>query len=385
MGRDFDSLMMRRAVALAMRGRGGVEPNPMVGCVIARDGRVLAEAWHERFGGPHAEAAALSLCGDKAAGSTAYVTLEPCAHENKKTPPCAPRLIHAGVGRVVIGCIDPNPDVSGRGITQLRQAGVTVEISPLEAPCRQLIAPFVAKIKLGRPYVTLKWAQSADGRVAGAGGRRVQIGNPASMAQVHALRARSDAILIGSHTALNDDPLLTARHVDHARPLIRIVLDSHLRISETSQLVRTALEVRTWLYCSAGMTQSDKARRMADGGLDIRMGCESGGRIDLSAVLKDLAAADVTHLLVEPGPILTQSFIEANLANRAWIFRSPIKLDEPSAPSAVPLDWPVTAKVDLKGDILTEYLNPASAVFFDLCASADVALARGAGITADRR
>lgn len=181
---------MRSAIALAMRGRGGVEPNPMVGCVIVRDGHVIGQGWHERFGGPHAEPAALASCTRPVTGATIYVTLEPCCHTNKKTPPCVPRLIDARPARVVVGCADPNPQVSGRGIRQLRDAGIAVDVGILEPACRQLIAPFIALVTHHRPYVTLKWAQTADGKVAGPGGARLQVSNAASMKQVHELRAR---------------------------------------------------------------------------------------------------------------------------------------------------------------------------------------------------
>src|SRR3954451_23545285 len=174
---QFDDDFMRRAIRLAMNGRGRVEPNPMVGCVIVKDGRVIGEGFHQQYGGPHAEPNALASCTESPAGGTAYVTLEPCCHTNKKTPPCAPRVIEAGIARVVVGCLDPNPEVDGKGVAMLRAAGVTVDGPVLEGEAKQLIAPFIARTRLGRPYVTLKWAQTADGKVAGPGGTRMQISN----------------------------------------------------------------------------------------------------------------------------------------------------------------------------------------------------------------
>ena len=163
-GPELDVKMMARAIQLAQRGRGRVEPNPMVGCVIVnRDGRVIGEGFHEEFGGPHAEPAALASCTESPAGATAYVTLEPCCHTNKKTPPCVPALIEARLARVVAGSVDPNPDVNGQGLDQLRAAAIQVTQGVLEESAKQLLAPFIARVVYDRPYVTLKWAETADG------------------------------------------------------------------------------------------------------------------------------------------------------------------------------------------------------------------------------
>src|SRR2546423_8567983 len=237
---EFDREMMTRAIRLAMNGRGGVEPNPMVACVIAKDGRVIGEGFHAQFGGPHAEPTALAACSESPAGATAYVTLEPCCHTDKKTPPCVPALIAAEIARVVCGCVDPNPQVNGRGLEMLRAAGIAVEVNVLEEPAKQLLGPFIARTVYDRPYVTLKWAESADGKVAGAGGKRRQISNPRSTRALHELRGRSDAIMVGINTVLADDPMLIARDVRSARPLIRVVLDSQLRIPMDSRLVHSA-------------------------------------------------------------------------------------------------------------------------------------------------
>src|SRR4051794_4012540 len=181
-----DEQHLRRAIRLAMNGRGRVEPNPMVGCVIvARDGRVIGEGYHQQFGGPHAEPNALASCTESPQGATAYVTLEPCCHTNKKTPPCTPRLIGAKISRVVLGCLDPNPDVNGNGVRLLREAGVEVDGPLLEGEAKQLIAPFLARVNYKRPYVTLKWAESANGMVAGRMGRPVRITNSTSDRVVH--------------------------------------------------------------------------------------------------------------------------------------------------------------------------------------------------------
>jgi diaminohydroxyphosphoribosylaminopyrimidine deaminase/5-amino-6-(5-phosphoribosylamino)uracil reductase len=382
---DSDQDYLRRAIRLAMNGRGRVEPNPMVGCLIVRDGRVIGEGFHEQFGGPHAEPNALAACaraGESPVGATAYVTLEPCCHTNKKTPPCAPRLIEARLARVVIGCLDPNPDVNGKGIATLRAAGIDVAGPALEPQSRQLIAPFIATRTLGRPYVTLKWAESADGKVAGPGGRRVQISNPQSMALVHDLRGRGDAILVGIGTVLCDDPLLTARG-QPGRALRRVVLDPGLKLPLTSRLVSTAAQAPVLVFCSdagAGMGErvAAKAAELRARGVVVHpIATDSQGGVSLSAVLAELGRAGVTHVSVEPGPTLARSFFAGNLVDRLWVFRSPNRIDDDAAPAAapVPAHYPRTGELDLAGDRLTEYLNPSGDAFFSAEPSADLVLA----------
>ncbi|HSZ57206.1 MAG TPA: bifunctional diaminohydroxyphosphoribosylaminopyrimidine deaminase/5-amino-6-(5-phosphoribosylamino)uracil reductase RibD [Tepidisphaeraceae bacterium] len=361
---QIDESFMRSALALAAKGRGAVEPNPMVGCVIVRNDRLIGEGYHRKFGGPHAEANALEACTESPAGATAYVTLEPCCHPNKKTPPCVPRLIEAKLARVVVGCVDPNPAVSGKGIEELRQAGIEVTAPELEAECKQLSTPFFKRVLHGLPYVTLKWAQSSNGKVGGPAGKRVWISNDASRCLVHELRARSDAILVGINTVLGDDPLLTARCVETARPLIRAVLDRRLRIPLTSRLVKTAREHRTIVYCAEGKVDSATALELREHHVTVVGLSVAGDKLDLTEMLRHLAAQDVTHLLVEPGPILAASFLDLGLADRVWVIRSPNAIDGPDAPPAPQVPYPPTASVWLDGDQLTEYLNPQSPVFF---------------------
>jgi diaminohydroxyphosphoribosylaminopyrimidine deaminase/5-amino-6-(5-phosphoribosylamino)uracil reductase len=231
---ELDRQMMRHAIRLAMNGRGKVEPNPMVGCVLARGDRMIGQGFHVAFGGPHAEPAALASATESTEGATAYVTLEPCCHSNKKTPPCVPALVGAKLARVVVGCVDPNPEVNGDGLDQLRAAGIRVDANVLEDPAKQLLAPFIARTVYDRPYVTLKWAETADGKVAGPGGARLQISNERSTRLVHELRGRCDAVMVGVNTVLSDDPLLTARDVPSPRRLFRVVLDTRLRIPLSS-------------------------------------------------------------------------------------------------------------------------------------------------------
>jgi len=372
-----DDVLMRRAIALGMKGRGWVEPNPMVGCVIAKDGRVIGEGYHERYGGPHAEPKAMGACVESPQGATAYVTLEPCCHTDKQTPPCVPQLIEAKLARVVIGAIDPNPRVAGRGTEQLRSAGLTVDILNLPA-ARQLIAPFVARITHHRPYVTLKWAQSADGKVAGPGGRRVQISGPLSTRAIHELRARCDAIMVGVNTVLCDDPMLTVRLAEPRRPLIRVVLDATLRTPAQSRLVRTASEQKVIIYTShATLACQGGARgQLEAAGVELRPAPEpQPGRLSLSHVLHDLGRLTLTHLLVEPGPTLAKSFLETGLWDRAWAIRSASRIDSPTAPEAPAIAIEPVAHAMLGQDRLVEYLNPLSEVMFNPDPSADFVMA----------
>ena len=376
-GDQTEEQFIRRAIRLAMNGRGRVEPNPMVGCVIVKDGRVIGEGHHAQYGGPHAEPTALANCTESPEGATAYVTLEPCCHTNKQTPPCAPRLIQAKVARVVIGYLDPNPDVNGKGVAMLREAGVRVDGPVLEAAAKQLIAPFIARVAHQRPYVTLKWAESSNGKVAGPQGRRARISNPLSTRVVHELRSRCDAIMVGVNTVLNDDPQLTVRGVDlvKPRPLLQVVLDTRLRIPHNSRLVEDAGQLI--VVCSRHAYDRiivDDVKALRDRGVEV-IPCptDESGRLNLVCALEELEEWQFTHLLVEAGPTLAASFMQSNLADRVWVIGSPEAIDGTDAPSAtaVPRAFAITGETLLAGDTLTEYLNPASPVFFAPEPSAD--------------
>jgi diaminohydroxyphosphoribosylaminopyrimidine deaminase / 5-amino-6-(5-phosphoribosylamino)uracil reductase len=376
-----DESFMRRALDLAIRGRGRVEPNPLVGCVIVVDGRVVAEGYHEQFGGPHAERVALADLASKgptAEGATAYVTLEPCCHTNKKTPPCVPVLIEARFKRVVVGCLDPNPAVSGKGVAQLRGAGIDVASGVLEPECKQLNAPFFARVVHRRPYVTLKWAQSVNGKVAGSGGQRRQISNPASMRIVHQLRARSDAILVGIGTVLADDPLLTARDVDATRQPRRIVLDSLLRMPPSSRLVTTLDQGPVTVYCTERAEESRAEALRASGVEVVRLPSDEHHCPALTAMLAGLGGKSITHLVVDAGPTLAGAFFAKNLADRLWLFRSHTRIEDATAPAAagVPDTFEKTVSMPLDHNVLTEYLNRSSPVFFTGLASPDYLMIR---------
>lgn len=330
----LDDRMMARAIALARRGEGRVEPNPMVGCVIVRNGRAIGEGYHRRFGGPHGEIEALQACTANPRGATAYVSLEPCCHHGK-TPPCTDSLIEARVARVVVATRDPNRIQRGGGIQRLRAAGITVETGVLGCEAADLLAPYLTRIRLGRPFVIAKWAQSVDGKLAAHTGRSQWISCYASRRRVHRLRARVDAILVGSGTVLTDDPMLTARGVPIRRQALRVVLDGRLRIPETCQLVATCLTVPTVVMTTTARASTRKAERLRRKGVEVIACRATGGRLTHNDWLKKLAKRDVTNLLVEGGPMILTSLLQARLVDEAFIFTAPMLIGGYNAPGAL--------------------------------------------------
>jgi diaminohydroxyphosphoribosylaminopyrimidine deaminase/5-amino-6-(5-phosphoribosylamino)uracil reductase len=338
---------MLRALRLARRGQGRVEPNPMVGCVLVRGGRVLAEGYHRRFGGPHAEVVALGQArrrGRSCAGADLYVTLEPCCHQGK-TPPCTDALIRAGVGRIFVAIKDPFSKVSGRGLALLRRAGIAVHVGLGAAAALDLNAPFLRRVTTGLPWVLAKWAQSLDGRLAAAGGDSRWISSPPARRYVHALRARVDAIVIGIGTALADDPHLTVRGVRLLRPRAprRVVVDPDLRLPARSHLVRSCaaggpaltLAVRQAVYRRRPRRlQVLEARGVEFVGLpDLP---QRPGRMDLTPLLRHLAQAhDATNVLVEGGGRLFGALLDQGLIDQVLAFVAPKVIGDGKAPAAV--------------------------------------------------
>ncbi len=322
-----DESLMRRALELARRGEGRVEPNPMVGAVVASTaGDVLGEGCHESFGGPHAEVAALAAAGAAARGATLYVTLEPCCHHGK-TPPCSDAVIAAGIARVVVAAGDPFPAVAGGGIAALRAAGLTVETGLCEAEAVRLTAPFRTLVTKGRPWVIAKWAASLDGRLAAAPGGDRWISSPESLRLVHELRGRVDGVLVGIGTALADDPLLTARPEGLRRPL-RIVLDSAARLPPESRLVRTA---REWpLLVAVGPAAEPKrieALRAAGCEVWPDAGEDPGERLE--ALLAELGRRRLSNLLVEGGAAVLACCFDRGLVDEVHAFTAATILGEP--------------------------------------------------------
>jgi len=355
--RAEDERFMRRALELAARGQGSVEPNPMVGCVIVRDGKIVGEGWHEQFGGPHAEIVALQKV-DKTVlrGATAYVTLEPCCHQGK-TPPCSKALTIAGIARVVAAMEDPFPAVDGGGSDELRAAGVECEIGLLADDARELNAPYLRRLEAGRPWVIAKWAQTRDGKMAMADGTR-WISNERSREIVQQLRGCVDAIIVGSGTALADDPLLTARPTnagDVKRVALRVVVDSHASLPLESQLVRTAREVPTMVAVSDA-ARDDAVRRLHAEGVHVFYceGVTHGER--LKSLLEELGRRRMTNVLVEGGSRLLHSLFDIYAIDEVHVFTAPKDAggDAPSAPRLRKQPLKDIVTTDLDGD---EYLR----------------------------
>ncbi|GMU84291.1 MAG: riboflavin biosynthesis protein RibD [Planctomycetota bacterium] len=319
---EFDAQMMRRALRLAARGQGSVEPNPMVGCVLVRSGRVVGEGWHKRFGGPHAEVFALRSAGAAARGATAYVTLEPCCYHGK-TPACTDALIKAGVSRVVAAMTDPNPRVRGRGAKLLRAAGIDVELGLLREEAETLNAPFTKLVKTGRPWVILKWAQSLDGAIATASGDSKWISDEACRAHAHKTRGRVDAIVVGVNTVLRDDPELTCRVGRPRRVAVRVVLDSKLRTPMRSKLVRTARETPTWIVTTAAAAKPAVSRLEKAGCRIVRVGKQRDS-VDPAALLDHIGESGFANVLVEGGAQVHGAFLSRGLADEVHIYTAPI-------------------------------------------------------------
>jgi diaminohydroxyphosphoribosylaminopyrimidine deaminase/5-amino-6-(5-phosphoribosylamino)uracil reductase len=313
---------MRHALRLACRALGTVAPNPAVGCVIvSRDGHVVGRGWTGRGGRPHAETVALEEVGAAARGATAYVTLEPCSHFGQ-TPPCANALAEAGIARVVAAVEDPDPRVRGKGFAALRDADIEVVTGICAKQAAELNAGLFKRVREGRPLVTLKIAQSLDGKTATAAGESKWITGEAARAYGHLLRARHDAILIGIGTALADDPELTCRlpGLENRSPL-RVVLDTRLKLNEWSKLASTG-ETPTLVFAAA-----DGGGALSACGVEVvKIARDARGRPDLAAVLADLGKRGITRLLVEGGATVHAAFLDRGLADRLEIFRSPLVL-----------------------------------------------------------
>lgn len=314
---EADERWMRRALELAERGRGSVEPNPIVGAVVVRDGVPVGEGWHERFGGPHAEVNALTAAGDKACGATLYVTLEPCCHHGK-TPPCADAVLRAGVKRVVAAMADPFPEVAGQGIDRLRAAGVEVDVGPCGAEAERLNAPYLTLVRHGRPHVHLKWAMSLDGKIATAGGESKWISGRASREVVHRLRGRMDAILVGAGTVRADDPLLTARP-SGPRVATRVVLCGTGVLQPGCQLIRSARETPVLVATAVG-----KSADLREAGCEVLELPADAGRPSVAALLAELGRRRMTNLLVEGGAEVFGAFLDARLVDEVHVFVAPV-------------------------------------------------------------
>ena len=316
-----DTVYMARALRLAERGLLTTAPNPRVGCVLVREGAVVGEGWHERAGGPHAEINALQQAGPRAAGSTAYVTLEPCCHHGR-TPPCTEALLAAGVARVVAAMEDPNPRVAGMGLAALRDAGIDTAAGLLAAVAEHLNAGFVMRMRQGRPWVRCKLAMSLDGRTAMASGESRWITSAAARSDVQQLRARSDAIMTGIGTVLADDPSLTVRldePGDGFRQPLRVILDSQLRTPPDAKL----LDLPGETLIVTGADDADNEARLTRPGIRVVTLQLQDGQLDLPAVLQYLGTLQVNEVHLEAGATLCGALLQAGLIDELVIYMAP--------------------------------------------------------------
>lgn len=316
---DQHHRFMRRALSLARKGIGSTSPNPAVGCVIVRDGAIVGEGWHRKAGEPHAEVNALRDSGSMAKGSDLYVTLEPCSHFGK-TPPCADALIESAVSRVFIGMVDPNPCVAGRGVQRLRSAGIEVTTGLLEDECRSINQPYIKHVTTGLPYVTLKSAMTMDGKTATSCGDSRWVTEEPARRHVHALRAISDAVMVGLGTIMADDPLLTCR-IKGGRDPLRLIVDSNLRIPSTAQVFHVESVSRTMV---AAVSDANQRRQEIEAlGAEVVLCQSKDGRVDLHDLLRVLGGKGIQSILLEGGSLLAGAMLSAMLIDRCIFFYAP--------------------------------------------------------------
>lgn len=319
-----DERFMRRAIELAAKALGRTSPNPAVGAVIVRNGRIIGEGYHHRAGLPHAEREALRHLTVSARGATIYVNLEPCSHHGR-TPPCADALVEAGIKRVVVGMVDPNPLVRGRGLRRLRQAGMTVETGILREECERLNEDFACFIRTGRPFVTLKLAASLDGRIAAASGDSQWISGEQSRRIVHELRNRVDVIMVGAETVRNDDPQLTCR-VRGGRDPLRVILDSCLSIAPTARVCTQRSTAATLIATTADHKQKDKQATLEAQGVQVVCFPAQDGQVSLLPLLAELGRRGHKSVLIEGGGRLAASALQTGVVDKVLFFYAPLLL-----------------------------------------------------------
>lgn len=335
---DSDIFFMKLALREARKGIGRTSPNPCVGSVIVKDGNIIAKGYHKKAGTPHAEIHALRAAGDKAHGATIYVTLEPCNHTGR-TPPCTHTIIKSGLKHVVVGMVDPNPLVAGNGCDYLEDHGIQVTRDVLADDCRDINFPFIKHITTGIPWVILKAGTSIDGRIAAPDGKCAWITNEQSRAEVHRIRDRVDAILIGSQTAVNDDPSLTTRlKSGKGKDPVRIVLDGHLRLSPKAKMLHQDSDAETWVFCSRDAETKKMSALEKSGARVIPVKKGKDGSLDLQEVLQIIGKAQMNSVLVEGGSAIHGSFLRNGLVDQVRLFLAPIFLGSSSIPVVADLN-----------------------------------------------
>ena len=312
---------MRRALELARKGEGHTSPNPMVGCVVVKDGRIISEGYHEKYGEFHAERNALTRCTEDTAGADLYVTLEPCCHQGK-TPPCTDIIIEKKIARVFVGSMDSNPLVAGKGVQILRDHGIYVETGILDAECRKLNEVFYHYIATKTPFVVMKYAMTLDGKIACATGDSKWVTGEIARTQVHRMRGRYRGIMVGIGTVLADDPMLNCRVEGGVDP-VRIICDSNLHIPTESQIVKTASDIETIVACSQEALESErkqeKIRRLKEAGIQI-IGTEGAHGVNLVELMKKLGGQNIDSILLEGGGTLNASALEDGIVNKVYAY-----------------------------------------------------------------
>ena len=305
---------MHLALKLARKGKGSVSPNPLVGAIIVKNSRIIGQGYHKQYGGPHAEVNAIKNAGEAVDGATLYVTLEPCCHEGK-TPPCVESIVRNKFRKVVIGTIDANPLVSRKGLDYLQNRGIEVITGVLEDECRSINEIFFHYMETGMPFVTVKYAETFDGRIATTNGQSQWISSPASLKFAHKLRALHDAVLVGTQTVIKDDPELTVRHIRGRNPL-RVIVDSSLKIPLQAKILKNHSDSKT-LIATTKTVNDPQFQRLADSGVEIiPIDADSQGKVDLKKLLRILAARGISSVLVEGGAQIITSVLKNNLATR---------------------------------------------------------------------
>ena len=314
---------MTAAIRLARKGRGMVSPNPQVGAVIVQGNKIVGSGYHHFYGGPHAEVYALKKARERARGADLYINLEPCCHHGK-TPPCTDALIKSGIRRVFIGISDPNPLVSGRGIRKLRKAGIEVETGILQKECRLLNEAFIKYITRKIPFAVLKLAATLDGKIATATGDSRWISGDDARRLVHRLRSEADAVLVGSGTVLADDPQLTARHYSgaHRKNPVRIIVDSRLRTPLSSQVLRTAHEIKT-IIATTQQAPKSKIAKIKQCGAEVLVVPSRNNRVDLKRLMRHLAAQGIAYVLIEGGSELSAAALHDGIVDKVLFFYAP--------------------------------------------------------------
>ena len=319
---------MRQALRLAAKAKGRTSPNPMVGAVVVRKGGMVGQGYHRRAGSPHAEVIALKKAGTQARGATLYVTLEPCCHTSKRTPPCVPDICSVGITRVVVAMADPNPQVRGRGIRQLRQAGIVVDVGCLEHEAKVLNQVYRHWITTGRPFVIVKAGMTLDGKIATARGESKWITGEKARQHVHQLRSQVDAILVGRGTVVKDNPELSVRtglrvqRNTQARQPVRVVVDSRLRIPITSKILRWPLEQPT-IICTTRLAPKEQIARLRALQVHVLVLPQKKGNVSLSACLSKLGELGMTSVLIEGGSELNAAMFQGGWVNQVQLYVAP--------------------------------------------------------------